>query len=115
MKNKPHKHAELIKAWADGAEIEKKIVDVLNSRVVWRVEDRPQWHNIEEYRIKPKEKQKVKMWQWVIHDRYYKRIWIPDEYHTNDVDALKEWSSNCTVIQRADWTEIEVEVEQDEE
>lgn len=47
--NPPHKHAELIKAWADGAEIEffyrvdKK----------WRSVDEPFWECDVEYRIKP--------------------------------------------------------------
>jgi hypothetical protein len=45
---KPHKHAEIIKAWADGAEIEYK------NKVsgVWTVCD-PQWNDFDEYRIKP--------------------------------------------------------------
>lgn len=47
--NKPHKHAELIKAWADGAEIEAY------SRFyeMWAPTDTPYWHNDSEYRIKP--------------------------------------------------------------
>lgn len=49
MKNKPHKHAALIKAWADGAVIqhwsweESKWVDT-----VW-----PSWDPNTEYRLKP--------------------------------------------------------------
>lgn len=49
---KPHKHAELIKAWADGAEIECKFLSG-----VWRTVDYPDWANPdEEYRIKPEPK-----------------------------------------------------------
>jgi len=49
MKN-PHKHAELIKAWADGAEIEIKFYDG------WR-ECRPiDWNENAEFRIKPEPK-----------------------------------------------------------
>ena len=44
-----HKHADLIHAWADGAEIEIK----LGSE--WVAEKVPDWHGEWEYRIKPKE------------------------------------------------------------
>lgn len=46
--NKPHKHAELIKAWADGAEIQffdKNWMDCVGN---------PNWNEWVEYRIKPK-------------------------------------------------------------
>ena len=44
--NKPHKHAELIKAWADGAEIEIKTEDGR-----WDATS-PSWKSFLEYRIK---------------------------------------------------------------
>ena len=47
---KPHKHAELIKAWADGAEIE--VYQPAFGR--WE-EAEPAWHTSFEYRIKPPE------------------------------------------------------------
>jgi hypothetical protein len=47
---KPHKHAELIKAWADGAEIECR-----DCRVWYHAKD-PRWQEDMEYRIKPKTK-----------------------------------------------------------
>ena len=47
---KPHKHAELIKAWADGAEIEVKKPDG------WEIRFSPKWHPDNEYRIKPEQK-----------------------------------------------------------
>ena len=46
---KPHKHAELIKAWADGAEIECRIGGE------WNRINKPNWHEVMEYRIKPPE------------------------------------------------------------
>lgn len=47
---KPHKHAELIKAWADGAEIEIKFYEG------WR-DCRPiDWNENAEFRIKPEPK-----------------------------------------------------------
>lgn len=43
----PHKHADLIKAWADGAEIQAK------SDNVWLDCRHPEWWPNSEYRIKP--------------------------------------------------------------
>ena len=66
---KPHKHAELIKAWADGAEIERreiycrfdynKDVDVVKEE--WIPEQNPTWVWNVEYRIKPEPKPDVVM------------------------------------------------------
>jgi hypothetical protein len=49
---KPHKHAELIKAWADGAEIQIKYND---GWCDWCIGSSPHWLDDEEYRIKPQE------------------------------------------------------------
>lgn len=46
--NKPHKHAELIKAWADGAEIEFKS----KTSGMWTVITEPIWDETFEYRVK---------------------------------------------------------------
>lgn len=46
---KPHVHAEVIKAWADGAEIEYRHED----SHVWRVADNPTWNLYIRYRVKP--------------------------------------------------------------
>ena len=45
----PHKHAELIKAWADGAEIEVKDTGI------WHTIKMPMWDG-DNYRIKPEPK-----------------------------------------------------------
>lgn len=47
---KPHIHCEMIKAWADGAEIE------VYSRDGWEVVEMPSWFLDAEYRIKPEHK-----------------------------------------------------------
>ena len=52
---KPHKHAELIKAWADGAEIEFKS----RPEMAWETYDCPSWYDYYEYRIKPEPKPDV--------------------------------------------------------
>ena len=49
---KPHKHAELIKAWADGAEIE--CLEDCNS---WIPVTKPIWREDWVYRIKPEPKE----------------------------------------------------------
>lgn len=45
----PHKHAALIKAWADGAEVE--IRNGVTDR--WRPIEQPAWYENYEYRVKP--------------------------------------------------------------
>lgn len=50
QERKPHKHAELIKAWADGAEIQ-----VMIPVGEWVDTDEPSWSPGALYRIKPKE------------------------------------------------------------
>jgi hypothetical protein len=63
----PHKHAELIKAWADGAEIE--VFDYRSS--VWAVTTNPTWNSELWYRIKPEPKPDVVVDECVILDRQY--------------------------------------------
>jgi hypothetical protein len=57
-----HKHAELIKAWADGAHIQR-----LEKIGMWNdltIETSIDWEPHAEYRIKPEEKQPVVRWLW---------------------------------------------------
>lgn len=51
----PHKHAALIKAWADGAEIE--IYRTYNER--WELHPYPSWSPDCQYRIRPEPKPDV--------------------------------------------------------
>jgi hypothetical protein len=46
---KPHKHADLIKAWADGAEIE----EWQEHLQAWETDKNPTWFTGQIYRIKP--------------------------------------------------------------
>lgn len=48
---KPHKHAEVIKAWADGAEIEVQRAPDGE----WFLVDSPHWYGDYGYRVKPRE------------------------------------------------------------
>ena len=54
---KPHKHAELIKQWADGAEIEACV-----GPDKWWFEEYPDWHPLVAYRIRPQPKPDVVRW-----------------------------------------------------
>jgi len=73
----PHKHAELIKAWADGAEIqvflrEGDIIEGQDTPIIdpmWADDKDPNWWIYNRYRIKPEEKKPVVRWFWV-----YRRI-----------------------------------------
>ena len=57
---KPHKHAELIKVWADGAEIEIRTQYTDGSWSKWEVFKEPKWDiSYGEYRIKPEPKPDV--------------------------------------------------------
>lgn len=55
MANTPHKHAALIKAWADGAKIEFRIPQTGD----WIESAVPGWDNATIYRIKPEPKPDV--------------------------------------------------------
>jgi hypothetical protein len=59
--NKPHKHAELIKAWADGSEIEYKFFCGGTQWSDWLPMNDGSWTNSPEYeyRIKPEPKPDV--------------------------------------------------------
>jgi hypothetical protein len=52
----PHKHAELIKAWADGAEVE------MWDGESWLPRESPYWNEAIVYRIKPEPKPDVVMY-----------------------------------------------------
>lgn len=52
--NSPHKHAELIKQWADGAEIEYWSTFFLS----WFAVEDPSWTVSVEYRVKPQKSEK---------------------------------------------------------
>lgn len=49
VKNKPRKHAELIKAWADGAEVQFRSL----SDEEWMDIHVPNWAEYVQYRVKP--------------------------------------------------------------
>lgn len=57
-----HKHADLIKAWADGAEVE-----YLSFTKEWIALQNPSWREDSEYRIKPEPKPDVSFYGYLSH------------------------------------------------
>ena len=95
--NKPHVHSEVIKAWADGAEIEYRH----DSTHEWRTSDCPQWRLYTEYRIKP---QPAIVKKYTFYDRIEKfvenndnlnhmtpQIWY-DDPSTALLGGMLEWT-----------------------
>lgn len=72
---KPHKHAELIKAWADGAEIQWRWGHINDE---WETTTSPHWQSDCEFRIKPQPKPDV-VHVWYVEPDSYPRFkdWGP--------------------------------------
>ncbi len=72
---KPHKHAEIIKAWADGARIEYRI----DKEFKWQDKDHDIWYEGWEYRVEPERKtpgqllvemiSKTELWDDMVDDQ----------------------------------------------
>ena len=77
-----HKHAELIKAWADGAEIEWK----MPHQTTWSAVGMPTWSEGYEYRIKPK--QPVVRWEWAYKGKTIKK-WMGSGTFFTDAEAAE--------------------------
>lgn len=93
---KPHKHSELIKAWADGHQIQVKYGSE------WR-DCQPCWHENDEYRIKPRI---VRREGWVNIRRF------SDGYLASGVDIFmtREAALRCadnTMLGKIEWEEEE--------
>ena len=102
--SKPHKHAELIKVWADGAEIE-----IYNDMVnAWTYIPTPTWYKNKEYRIKPKVKWEATfIMQKEYVNTFEPAIPVPKKVH--DYDML------CQFVQEheTDWDNQYCEVFKD--
>ena len=76
---KPHKHAELIKAWANGAEIQYKSGD--GEWYDFTEGLAPSWFEEDLYRIKPEPKpepKKVTMYLYIT-GQFEKQLWLDKE------------------------------------
>ena len=84
-----HKHAELIKAWADGAQIQVKACNL-----VWEDRENPYWATDREYRIKPE--QPVVRWQWVYPTM---KGWSATNYFYDDKEILNAIHDGCIKLE----------------
>lgn len=89
---KPHKHAELIKAWANGAEIEYYDNRPREHRWISCGEYTPSWDARSEYRIKPDPKPDVV--------RFVSYEWNPENQNTigGIPSNSQSWHSNLKLI-----------------
>jgi hypothetical protein len=96
----PHKHAALIKAWADGAKIQ-----ILNNDGQWKDVTDPAWLDYMIYRIKPKT---IKYRLYI----YRRSDWISpmrSVHICTDPTATFSYESSSTFIKwLGDWQEVEV-------
>jgi hypothetical protein len=58
---KPHKHADIIHAWAEGAEIEV----LFSEGEEWYVDEHPDWYEHYKYRIKTEIKDDVVLFKYI--------------------------------------------------
>lgn len=89
----PHKHAELIKAWADGAEIQRR--DYKSNSPPWVDTPTPQWLADGEYRIKSNPANKCKFPVRILLTGSA-TVWVTaaDETGAVTVEALRHWLEN---------------------
>lgn len=97
-----HKHQDLIDQKAARPEL---VVQIMCDEK-WLSIVGPNWDSMYEYRLVEPAKKKVKMWQWVVE--YTGRVTLTSYFYTTEKEAMNFWCG-CKVIQRADWTEIEVD------
>ena len=82
----PHKHAEIIKAWADGAEIEYRHEYTIG----WcSCAETPEWNDDVEYRVKPEPKPDVVLHGVAVSDGINHRVWTLCPHNGNPSNNLK--------------------------
>jgi hypothetical protein len=89
MTNKPHKHADAITAWANGATIE-----VGDGRGFWAVTPRPDWSADLKYRVKPPESE-VAYPVTTMSDDELKCCW--SLMSGNKIDALRGFAGSVLI------------------
>lgn len=96
-----HKHADLIHAWADGAEIQ------YNQNGIWFDCPNPNWDGTGswEYRIKPMEEKKpVVRWLWAYQTNG--GTWKFYDFAT-DLEASEEQAVYGTTLIKLEWSRTE--------
>lgn len=95
----PHVHAELIKAWADGAEIEHQNP----GEGTWHLIKNPSWWENKKYRIKQQPKPKVTRWLWACKFPQDIKWLLTSAYYTDQ--EFKEWTSAKGI--KLEWSAME--------
>jgi hypothetical protein len=98
MMGKPHKHADLIKAWADGADIQQRYDAVKE----WQPIDQfPSWAENFEYRIKPNTvKYRLYLWENNMEEFSVEALNSTEDYAPEASVGFVRWLG--------DWQEVEV-------
>ena len=99
--NKPHKHAALIKAWADGAEIQYRPGGPQGN---WLDDTHPTWVNCIVYRIKPNTI-KYRNYLWVSFPNT-PRIGVTTGKGKNPPEEMEKCHTFIKWL--GDWQEVEV-------
>ena len=111
----PHKHAKLIKLWADGkGKIQFK------GTMEWITLDNPAWNDYAIYRLAlpdgfyiyndgEEPKQKVVRWQWIIKPPFVTqdKPYLTQHFFTEEEIKSKVSFSIGTIIGKAKWTRME--------
>ena len=93
--NKPHKHAALIKAWADGAQVQIKLEEGWTNCF-----PQPLWNEEYEYRIKPT----TIKYRTYLYESYGKLV----VQTCNHGDSTKPEKLRRFIKWLGDWQEVEV-------
>ena len=98
---KPHKHAEFIKAWAEGKEVQWKTP----SGGWLDVGEYPGWMNNQTYRIKPAEK--VVRWLWLNKSKYDKTWYVSSRFMTEAEANECAKETAITQYKKLEWSREE--------
>ena len=97
----PHKHADVIHAWADGAEIEGR----RNADGEWLRDSNPGWYIDWQYRIKPRT---VKREGWIRLYKWANGSVVADSMLFDTEENAKRRNLNdCVATVRIEWEETE--------
>lgn len=105
----PHKHRDLIKAWAEGAEIQSRYYPPNKEQQIdWRAAYNPTWttDSYVEYRIKPKTiKYRNYLWRSTTYKGAAEVVRVCS-YKDNTEDPRENWAGFIKWL--TDWQEVEV-------
>lgn len=97
--NKVKKHAELIKAWADGAKIQVKYETAPD----WIDIENPRWTDNLEYRVKPKEDEEKVQYYYVNANTHIYKVFEAESADFKIVFDAKTHKVKRIVIKNPEW------------